>query len=123
MGLQAYLALAAVVFSIGLFGVVTRRNTIGIFLGVELMQKWAQEEKAPLGFDAGLALKRARQDEGFIDAYEKSVRSQNSHDKMDFDLRGLYTRIQEQGWNNIFKPLPADHPLMIIKQHRTMAPA
>ena len=37
MGLQAYLTLAAVVFGIGLFGVVTRRNTIGILLGIELM--------------------------------------------------------------------------------------
>jgi NADH-quinone oxidoreductase subunit K len=37
MGLQAYLTLAAVVFAIGLFGVVTRRNTIGILLGIELM--------------------------------------------------------------------------------------
>jgi NADH-quinone oxidoreductase subunit K len=37
MGLQAYLTLAAVVFGIGLFGVITRRNTIGILLGIELM--------------------------------------------------------------------------------------
>ena len=37
MPLQAYLTLAAVVFCIGLFGVVTRRNTIGILLGLELM--------------------------------------------------------------------------------------
>jgi NADH-quinone oxidoreductase subunit K len=37
MGLQAYLILAAVVFCIGLFGVMTRRNTIGILLGIELM--------------------------------------------------------------------------------------
>jgi NADH-quinone oxidoreductase subunit K len=37
MGLQAYLTLAAVVFCLGLFGTVTRRNTIGILLGVELM--------------------------------------------------------------------------------------
>ena len=37
MGLQAYLILAARVFCIGLFGVVTRRNTIGILLGIELM--------------------------------------------------------------------------------------
>jgi NADH-quinone oxidoreductase subunit K len=37
MGLQAYLTLAAALFSIGLFGVVTRRNTIGILLGIELM--------------------------------------------------------------------------------------
>ena len=37
MGLQAYLTLAATVFCIGLFGVLTRRNTIGILLGIELM--------------------------------------------------------------------------------------
>jgi len=37
MGLQAYLTLAALLFAIGLFGVVTRRNMIGILLGIELM--------------------------------------------------------------------------------------
>ena len=37
MGLQAYLTLAAALFAIGLFGVMTRRNTIGILLGIELM--------------------------------------------------------------------------------------
>ena len=37
MPLQAYLVLAAVVFAIGLFGVLTRRNAIGILLGIELM--------------------------------------------------------------------------------------
>ncbi len=37
MGLPAYLTLAAVLFGIGLFGVMTRRNTVGILLGIELM--------------------------------------------------------------------------------------
>ena len=37
MGLSAYLTLAAVVFCIGLFGTMTRRNTVGILLGIELM--------------------------------------------------------------------------------------
>jgi NADH-quinone oxidoreductase subunit K len=35
--LQAYLLLAAVVFVLGLFGVLTRRNAVGILLGIELM--------------------------------------------------------------------------------------
>jgi NADH-quinone oxidoreductase subunit K len=35
--LRAYLILAAALFAIGLFGVITRRNTIGILLGIELM--------------------------------------------------------------------------------------
>jgi NADH-quinone oxidoreductase subunit K len=35
--LTAYLALAALVFAIGLFGVFTRRNAVGILLGIELM--------------------------------------------------------------------------------------
>ena len=33
----AYLAVAAVLFSIGLFGVLTRRNLIGILMSLELM--------------------------------------------------------------------------------------
>lgn len=33
----AYLSVAAVLFSIGLFGVLTRRNTIGILMSLELM--------------------------------------------------------------------------------------
>jgi len=37
MPLSAYLSLSAILFSIGLFGVITRRNTVGILLGVELM--------------------------------------------------------------------------------------
>ncbi len=37
MPLSAYLSLAAILFSIGVFGVITRRNTVGILLGVELM--------------------------------------------------------------------------------------
>ena len=37
MPLGAYLTLAALVFAIGLFGVLTRRNTVGILLGIELM--------------------------------------------------------------------------------------
>jgi NADH-quinone oxidoreductase subunit K len=35
--LQAYLILAALVFVIGLFGVLTRKNAVGILLGIELM--------------------------------------------------------------------------------------
>jgi NADH-quinone oxidoreductase subunit K len=37
MGLHAYLTLAALLFAIGLFGVLTRRNAVGILLGIELM--------------------------------------------------------------------------------------
>jgi NADH-quinone oxidoreductase subunit K len=37
MPLHAYLVLAGLVFAIGLFGVLSRRNAIGILLGIELM--------------------------------------------------------------------------------------
>ena len=37
MPLHAYLLLAALVFVIGLYGVLTRRNAVGILLGIELM--------------------------------------------------------------------------------------
>jgi NADH-quinone oxidoreductase subunit K len=35
--LSWYLILAAAVFSVGLFGVLTRRNAVAILLGIELM--------------------------------------------------------------------------------------
>ena len=35
--LKAYLLLAAAMFAIGLFGVLTRRNAVGILLAIELM--------------------------------------------------------------------------------------
>jgi len=35
--LTAYLLVAAAVFAIGVFGVLTRRNAVGILLGIELM--------------------------------------------------------------------------------------
>jgi NADH-quinone oxidoreductase subunit K len=37
MGLNGFLVLSALVFAIGLFGVLTRRNAVGILLGIELM--------------------------------------------------------------------------------------
>jgi len=35
--MQHYLILAAILFAIGVFGVITRRNTIGILMSLELM--------------------------------------------------------------------------------------
>jgi NADH:ubiquinone oxidoreductase subunit K len=35
--LEWYLTLSAVLFSIGIFGVISRRNAIGILMGIELM--------------------------------------------------------------------------------------
>ncbi len=35
--MMAYLALAAILFAIGIFGVLTRRNAIGILMSLELM--------------------------------------------------------------------------------------
>ena len=35
--MQAYLMLAGGLFAIGLFGVITRRNTIGVLMSLELM--------------------------------------------------------------------------------------
>ena len=37
MGLAGYLYLGAFLFSVGVYGVLTRRNAIGILLGVEAM--------------------------------------------------------------------------------------
>ena len=37
IGLQHYLVLSALLFSLGLYGVLTRKNAIGVLMAVELM--------------------------------------------------------------------------------------
>lgn len=37
VGLSHYLVLAAVLFSLGLYGVLTRRNAVGVLMSLELM--------------------------------------------------------------------------------------
>ena len=37
IGLDHYLALSAIVFCIGIYGMLTRRNAIGVLMSVELM--------------------------------------------------------------------------------------
>lgn len=37
MGLQSYLVLSSVLFAIGLYGAVTKRNTIVILMSIEIM--------------------------------------------------------------------------------------
>jgi NADH:ubiquinone oxidoreductase subunit K len=37
LSLYHYLGLSAIVFSIGIYGVLTRRNILGIFMSIELM--------------------------------------------------------------------------------------
>lgn len=37
IGLQHYLILAAALFCIGLYGALTKRNAVAIFMGIELM--------------------------------------------------------------------------------------
>ena len=35
--LQSYLVIAAILFSMGIFGVITKRNAIAILMGIELI--------------------------------------------------------------------------------------
>ncbi|UCD86190.1 MAG: NADH-quinone oxidoreductase subunit NuoK [Deltaproteobacteria bacterium] len=37
MGLEHYLFISAILFSLGLFGVLTRRNAVSILMGIELI--------------------------------------------------------------------------------------
>lgn len=37
MNIQAYLLLAAILFSIGVYGLVTRRNAVGVLASIEIM--------------------------------------------------------------------------------------
>jgi len=81
-------------------------------LGVKLLFNRAAREGITWFADRVLLEKRAQQDEIFIRQFEKSLR--NPGKGLDFDLAGLYERINTEGWNKIFPPLPVDHPIMVI---------
>ncbi|HTK85791.1 MAG TPA: hypothetical protein VL625_11980 [Patescibacteria group bacterium] len=92
-------------------------------LGIQLMRKWQDDEGIVLaGLSSPLALMRAEEDENFIETYESEVRNRNKASKKEFDLHGLYERVKEQGWDDIFKPLPAGNPLMQIYNFRQPVP-
>ena len=55
MNLQAYLLLAAALFSIGLYGILTRRNAVGILVSIELMANAANLNLVAFGRYLGTA--------------------------------------------------------------------
>ena len=90
-------------------------------LGIELLfdwasndgLKWSEAKKQEL-------LKRAWQDKDFVAAFRSEI--WNKHKGEDahalkfssFDLRGTYERLKSKGWDQVFKPLDADHAVRII---------
>jgi NADH-quinone oxidoreductase subunit K len=51
--LQAWLLLSAVLFSTGVFGILTRRSALGILLGIELMVNAININLVAFGFARG----------------------------------------------------------------------
>ena len=87
-------------------------------LGIEVMRGWEKKDGITIdGLDSPIALKRAEQDETFIELYEGAVRNRNKASKMDYDLWGLYNRVREQGWDTLFPSLPPENPIMYIQNY------
>lgn len=89
-------------------------------LGVRLLFNRAAREGI-VWADQALLEKRAVQDEGFIEAFERQLRNENSG--LDFDFEVIYQNILSWGWDGVFGRLPADHPIMVIHDGRKAAPA
>ena len=53
IGLQHYLMVGAIVFALGLYTVVTRRNALGILLGTELVLNAAALNMVAFGYFSG----------------------------------------------------------------------
>ncbi len=55
IGLEAFLAVGLLLFALGLYTVLTRRNAIGILMGIELMLNGANVNYVAFGRYAGSA--------------------------------------------------------------------
>jgi NAD+ synthase (glutamine-hydrolysing) len=84
-----------------------------VTLGIGLMFKWANEEGVNWSAtDRRILERRAWQDEAFIKDFGRLVYSADGG--MTYNLKKLYAKVKEQGWDNVFGPLPATHPISVI---------
>lgn len=90
-------------------------------LGLRLMFSWAEADG--LGWstrDRAVLERRAWQDEGFVKTFGRLVWCER--EDRDFDLRRLYEDVRARGWDELFPPLPAAHPVMRVSAARPAAP-
>jgi len=84
-------------------------------LGIDVLFSWAEEDG--LGWDQKtkeLLSMRAWQDKAFVQEFQSAIWNRDkSLPNMSFNLRGLYERIKEQGWDGAFMPLNDNHPAAI----------
>lgn len=85
-----------------------------IQMGLNLMFKWSDEDG--LNWTAGkrqVLMQRAwNGDTQFVREFMNEMRDQNADaTNMHYDLRALYERVKDQGWDKTFTPLPAGHAI------------
>ena len=90
-------------------------------LGVSMVYDMAKADGVVLrGQDKAVHDRRAWQDEEFLSLFEGNLRNTND-DELDFDINALYGRVLDKGWDAVFPPLSADHPIMIIHKHKSQS--
>ncbi len=87
-------------------------------LGVELLFDWADQDQITWSADTyDMARNRAWQDDSFINTfYNKIWNRDEAIQGMNYNLRGLYTELQDEGWDNTFPALDDDHPIQVIRR-------
>lgn len=86
-------------------------------LGLKLVFKWAKNDGiafAPM--ERALLEKRAWQDEKFVSAFALQVESR-AEDR-NYDLKPLYEKVRERGWDGVFTPLPANDAVRVVTEAR-----
>lgn len=94
-------------------------------LGIDLLFDWALQDD--LDWTEGMREmlhKRAWQDQGFVQQFRREIANAHFGEEghvlqySSFDLRGLYARLKSKGWDAVFTPLDAAHPLQGIATSR-----
>ena len=81
-------------------------------LGVKLVFAEAAKQGVKLkGGDEVLMHKRAMQDEGFVEQFQHFLRGRDG--ALDFDVKRVFDRVADKGWDKAFTPLPEDHAIMV----------
>ena len=84
-------------------------------LGIDILFKWAEEDNINWsGFD--ILQQRAWQDGNFVKSFFNEINNRDTAlPNATYNLRGLYDKLKQQGWDNVFGQLNSCHPLSVIK--------
>ncbi len=87
-------------------------------LGIDILFEWAKEDGLEWSQERyDILRQRAWNDKVFPAEFYAAIWNRDADiPNMNYNLRGLYERLKNEGWQNVFTPLPQNHHILVVRQ-------